>query len=558
MEKPDAPAAEHHELPNIRPTRKHMRNLNEWTLIDGRPYRNSDLRKWNGEIPTPRKKSHILLTKLPPWTGLHNCGELLYLVLVLSAATPIIVLTVFSSSLTQTIRSSSCLPNGEFQLPGSGSIWDSTYFFAVSIGFGQTKRLSYTHVKIIDIIWDVGVGRGSQVVLAYICYRVFSQALLYVMETQPVSYQTYGTVAFETGKSRALYQFLCALNILGDRNGRTRGNAPFKPSWRGCRVFTLMLFSTLYVVSLPTLFAAMTGYAAVATPAIQVPKASEWGYPAGWCAAGDGSCTTTQCGGLGSGVSTVFAGDSPWDNPLNTVGLGLQAGWGIVYDANRTSTLFNDQPWIVLQAWVDHDVFVKYHETYKDQYQAASSDPRCQNITDLMDCPPLARNTSIGLDHPQLHMGAPMLNIQTWGWNETADLPNVWVCSNQFIHTQDFNPNNVTGICTAGSNYQWGFSFLLLFIVCVFQFVFAIMIYALWIESERYITAKEADMEDDKRPGQMFEAARHPTVLSSALALAEHTEQDFGSQIRDWTSPELDTFIYRGSRGMRLRSRDKP
>ena len=88
------------------------------------------------------------------------------------------------------LGSKACLPNGDFILPGTVNIWSPAYFFTISIiVHGASGEFTYTTVKIIDVVWDVLMGRGGQLLLIYISYQVFSKALVFLMETRAVSYQ---------------------------------------------------------------------------------------------------------------------------------------------------------------------------------------------------------------------------------------------------------------------------------------------------------------------------------------------------------------------------------
>jgi hypothetical protein len=56
----------------------------------------------------------------------------------------------------------------------------------------------FTQVKVIDVMWDLLVGRGGQLLLAYVNCRVFNEWLLYYMEMHLTSYKMYMSIAFET------------------------------------------------------------------------------------------------------------------------------------------------------------------------------------------------------------------------------------------------------------------------------------------------------------------------------------------------------------------------
>ncbi|XP_014551170.1 hypothetical protein COCVIDRAFT_31238 [Bipolaris victoriae FI3] len=76
---------------------------------------------------------------------------------------------------------SACLPDSSFRLkPDTFSMWSSTGFFQITLGGGD---LSFAEAKLVDIVWDIGVGRGGQVVLAFISWREFARYLTIFFRT---------------------------------------------------------------------------------------------------------------------------------------------------------------------------------------------------------------------------------------------------------------------------------------------------------------------------------------------------------------------------------------
>jgi hypothetical protein len=66
----------------------------------------------------------------------------------------------------------------------------------ITLGFGS---FDFQVAKGIDIGWDLVVGRGGQILLALIWYRVCSSLMLHIMETQTVSFYTYTAIGFDRG-----------------------------------------------------------------------------------------------------------------------------------------------------------------------------------------------------------------------------------------------------------------------------------------------------------------------------------------------------------------------
>lgn len=152
-----------------------------------------------------------------------------------------------------------CYPNGLWkEAPGATwRIMDSSYFFTPNLSFGA---FTFTQVKVIDVAWDLIIGRGGQLLLAWVNYRVFNEWLVYHMEMHLTSYKLYAAVAFETIT-------MSTLGVLG-KEFLAFGELSWKRLFRWLAVLS-MLLSTFYVLAFPTLMAAMTGYITTYEPYIE-------------------------------------------------------------------------------------------------------------------------------------------------------------------------------------------------------------------------------------------------------------------------------------------------
>lgn len=152
-----------------------------------------------------------------------------------------------------------CYPNGLWK-ESTGATWrimDSSYFFTPNLSFGS---MTFTQVKVIDIAWDLIIGRGGQLLLAYVNYRVFNEWMMYHMELHLTSYKMYTAVAFEPTS-------LGTLGVLG-KEFLAFGQSTWKRFFRWLALLS-MLISTLYVLAFPTLMAAMTGYITTYEPYVE-------------------------------------------------------------------------------------------------------------------------------------------------------------------------------------------------------------------------------------------------------------------------------------------------
>lgn len=134
---------------------------------------------------------------------------------------------------------------------------DSSYFFTPNLSFGT---MTFTQVKVIDIAWDLIIGRGGQILLAWVNYHVFNEWLVYHMECHLTSYKLYAAVAFKTTS-------MSTIGILG-KEFLAYGENTWRRFLRWLAILS-MLLSTLYVLSFPTLMAAMTGYISKTEPYVE-------------------------------------------------------------------------------------------------------------------------------------------------------------------------------------------------------------------------------------------------------------------------------------------------
>lgn len=194
------------------------------------------------------------------WIPFTTKGEAFALSIVALCVLPIALLAPLAPRLSTKLSNPACLPDGQFVLPGTVSIWHPAYIFTITLPFGTRygSNWTYAHVKVIDLIWDVLIGRGGQVLLIWIAYWVFHRSLLHIMQTQAVSYRTYCASAFDTGLLSSLGPYLS-------------GSVSWKKKspWKVRRIYAAMMLTTLYIVAMPTLFSAMTGYTPVFTPSIE-------------------------------------------------------------------------------------------------------------------------------------------------------------------------------------------------------------------------------------------------------------------------------------------------
>lgn len=112
--------------------------------------------------------------------------------------------------------------------------WNFSEFFEITLGCG---RFTFNNAKLIDVGWDIVIGRGGQLLLALLSYRIINSALLHSMETHPRSMPTFVALSFDQGS------FVGIWALLKEYWGRHR---------TGKALLTMLLISLTYVAVFPT------------------------------------------------------------------------------------------------------------------------------------------------------------------------------------------------------------------------------------------------------------------------------------------------------------------
>ena len=114
-----------------------------------------------------------------------------------------------------------------------------------------------------------------------------------------------------------------------------------------------------------------------------------------------------------------------------------------------------------------------------------------------------------------------------------------WSCADEIFQKQDLSQyagavGTANGICRAGSGYQWGFSFLLTFVVCILNLIFTLIMYALWWDVHRHGNASET------KPG----------VFKDAVTMVTMAQSQYGAKVGEWSSATLQRVVVNGRNGM--------
>ncbi|KAH8756380.1 hypothetical protein F5883DRAFT_375815, partial [Diaporthe sp. PMI_573] len=140
---------------------------------------------------------------------------------------------------------SGCQPGGAFSAVNTWSAWNINEFFQITSGMG---RLTFTQAKVVDVIWDVIVGRIGQTCLFLCSWKAFSLHIKASnVNPRPVTYNTFWTLFMSSEVSLSAVTGLI-------RDFSSRRSLKSKP------VMIFMVFTTIFILAWPTMISAMTGY----------------------------------------------------------------------------------------------------------------------------------------------------------------------------------------------------------------------------------------------------------------------------------------------------------
>jgi hypothetical protein len=383
--------------------------------------------------------------------------------------------------------------------------------------------MTFTQVKVIDIAWDLIIGRGGQLLLAWVNYRVFNEWVLYHMELHLTSYKMYTSMAFETTT-------LTALGVLA-KEFLAFGKLNWRRFFRWLAMLS-MLLSALYVLAFPTLMAAMTGY-----------------------------ITTFEAYVRDTDGVQVPSGD------FDAVAYIIRDAWRL-----RHESILN--PWVIAESDQLNKQKVldcQYHCTYQPGVTNASldlpADPnfelrlwepfwnRMENKTELAKGNGTGTVSDFTIQYWQylknrtstwserggrtVELEAPTLRIEQYSGRETGveriDRSRNWHSllwvrdatnfSSGQPYMYDFNYILENSSCQPTETYQWGFSYIFLFMVSIFNFIWSCIMVGMWF--------------DTSRASKIYKSGRRPGLLLSVLELSRVIREELGDAVDQMSEEDL-------------------
>jgi hypothetical protein len=166
-----------------------------------------------------------------------------------------LVLSLLGLKFNDTDKNYGCDPEGNVWISSKNrpNLWGKDYGLAITLGFGE---FSFTLAKSIDILWDLVIGRGSQVLAGVLIYFIFRGPVVQMMERSTVPYEKVLKMEYHPTGLSAFFTYCKDVH----RRGRSK--------WQWFTVF-MMALSAAYVLIMPTLVSAMTGYQPLDKPLLQ-------------------------------------------------------------------------------------------------------------------------------------------------------------------------------------------------------------------------------------------------------------------------------------------------
>ncbi|KAJ4351316.1 uncharacterized protein N0V89_006655 [Didymosphaeria variabile] len=333
--------------------------------------------------------------------------------------------------------------------------------------------MTFTQVKVIDITWDLLVGRGGQMLLAWVNYRVFNEWLLYHMELHRTSYKMYTSVAFQTTT-------LGTLGVLA-KEWLAFGETNWRRFFRWLAMLCMVL-GTLYVLAFPTLMAAMTGYITTYEPYVEDERRNL----VAWSEVRRVEYIVQDSQRLGENYTKPLISVA-YDEELADAILNYSSHYlGVSYNPILQS--------LNLSNWVTTSVQRDVSSTFVFNGTTTHLSPPSLNITFEAESRDADRPSG-GLIYPHYSLSPNP---------EAARQGLIFPAS--YLHTH--------GSCKPNETYQWGFSYIFLFGIFIFNFVWSCIMVGMWMDTRMH--------------SRMYRTGRRPGLLRSILDIATAMREEVG------------------------------
>lgn len=302
---------------------------------------------------------------------------------------------------------------------------------AFTINLRSSTHFTFATAKGVDVMWDLFVGQGGRLLLAWISYIVFMDGLTRLLETSSVSYQLYATMVFHT---TSLWSTWSTLKAVFTGHG-----------WRGRAFLAWFFVASIYVLGFPALMSAATGYVSPSTAGLRMPDQTFLSSTSREIV----NCFSIENGALfGMKNETLILGPSIQDF--------------LPRESEPTSSLNSTYP-----------IFMTMFE-YEYSNRCSYGDPL--NRTNVTAC----YTSEV---YPEMQYTTNITLNGTFYKFSNYDPSLYW--SRGYCYKNQSLPENLSSMayCFPESYFVWGFSSLLLYIICSLQIAWTVGMFIVWLDA---------------------------------------------------------------------------
>ncbi|KAI0841154.1 hypothetical protein F5Y06DRAFT_308074 [Hypoxylon sp. FL0890] len=344
--------------------------------------------------------------------------------------------------------SSACRSDGSFALDTSSyNVWKG--FFEIGLGFGN---LNFTQAKVVDIAWDITIGRWGQVLMAFISWRVFANYVTTSMESAPVTYTVFSTIFLENEPS--------LFSTLGVARSFISGHG-----LKSKVAMAFLISSMLFLIGWPTFASAMTGYATISEAF--VPDVD------------NNYISLSDFLPIAYIIHDAWRINLTGNYPVSFLHTGSRSDMYDVFRMHFKSTCF-------LPLSYDRDASSCFWQNATSQYVSTYGFFGLQNTTSLWintTLPSPVLNISPYYLPDYEYYGFNWTDPRSMGQNQlSTDPSNMAFTYNNNTYQLSYIKDN--GTCQpVRDRYKWGFSFVQVFLVVTVLAIWTIGTYIMWLKA---------------------------------------------------------------------------
>ncbi|KAI0514729.1 hypothetical protein F5B22DRAFT_647485 [Xylaria bambusicola] len=401
-----------------------------------------------------------------------------------------------------------CTSSGSFDpLNTQPNLYAISQFFQVNHGLGH---LTFTQAKVIDTSWDLVrtpvfflvranvsliyastsqvVGRGGQMVLALVSWRLFADCAAVSLTKQPLSFAVFHAI-FSDNEPSIVSAWRVTKSLIFQKRLASKLSSAY------------IIFSMLFILAWPTFVSSSTGYVPITQLVI-----SEKGN--------DASPNLIPFSHFRPVAYTI---QDFWRvDTLNTSLVVVDDSEECIYDPEEIECYL---PWSISNYTSEYGFYGLSNKP--SSFMGVDLDPPSLNIEAWYISSPYNNQVS---------------ELYGWDWNDPRS-PNgsvypfrdtsrlAWEYSNKIYWLKDINKR---GSCTPETDrYQWGVSFLQIFIISILLSLWALGAFLMWLfyHSRLQATAKP-EVPRGYRALEMLTRNINEQLQCRGFELAELTDHD--------------------------------